>query len=164
MPINPNYTIYKPNKDFVKGAATCWEFNPKTKTFWLKAAKQKRDKNKNDRPIFDWDGSSLMNLAIPDLTDILCLFSGQKEFLGQSAKANNPYDKGSGLYHQDKKGNTVLKIYRRSAPKSDFILEFSSKKPHLFRVAHLISIQEAMMLLTIIQRVVWQMFLGGNSV
>lgn len=126
---NPSYKIYKPNvKDSSKGSATSWEFNPTTKNFFLTIAKQADEKDQNGNAVFQWkDNSETIKLDLEELSEISLVFSNKKGFLGNGDGQTN---KGKGLFHQTKDGNTIIKIYQieQSGDGINFGLEISSKK------------------------------------
>ncbi len=150
---NPSHTIYKPNfKDSSKGCATSWEWNPKTSNFFMTIAKQSSAKSDSGKPTFAWkDSSEIFKLDMSDLAEISLVFSGQKEKLGQ-----DDGNKGKGLFHQNKSGNSILKLYKLD---EGFALELSTKKgEQRFWAGHRISLQESKVLSVIIDRCIWEMF------
>lgn len=136
------YKIYKPNrKDPSRGCATTWEINLKTKNTFVMAAKQNTEYN-GDNPTFDWANKETIKLGQPDIAELLLLIKDKKQFLGNAT----PDNKGSGLYHESKKGNVILKLYQYKDGPS-YVLEISAKKNGaLFRAAHLLSRSELLML------------------
>ena len=151
---NPSYKIYKPNfKDSSKGAATSWEWNPSTKNFFLTVAKQSGKKSDAGKPTFAWkDNSETFKLSEGDLSELSLVLSGAVDYLGAEDG-----QKGKGLYHQTKAGNTILKVYKLPV---GFGLEISSKKSNdRFWAGHRISQSEAKYLNTIVEGCMWEMFL-----
>jgi hypothetical protein len=150
---NPSYKIYKPNfKDSTKGASSSWEWNPKTGNFFLTIAKQSGEKSDGGKPTFSWkDNSETFKMAESDLAEVALVLSGEKSFLGFEDGS-----KGKGLFHQNKSGNSILKMYRLD---KGLGMELSSKKGDVrFWTGHRISEGEAKFLSTIIERCMWEMF------
>jgi hypothetical protein len=150
---NPSYKIYKPNfKDSSKGAASSWEWNPKTGNFFLTVAKQSGEKSEGGKPTFAWkNNAETFKLAEVDLAEICLVLEGKKEFLGQSDGA-----KGKGLFHQTQYGNSILKIY-----KTDYGLgmELSCKKgDNRFWGGHRLTQGECKYLSVILKRCMWEMY------
>jgi len=150
---NPSYKIYKPNfKDSAKGAASSWEWNPKTCNFFLTIAKQSKEKSDGGKPTFSWkNDSETFKLGESDLSEICLVLSGEKDYLGFEDG-----NKGKGLFHQNKSGNSILKIYRLE---SGFGMELSSKKGDTrFWTGHRIAFGEAKFLSIILEKCVWEIF------
>jgi len=126
---NPSYKIYKPNaKDSSKGSATSWEFNPTTKNFFLTIAKQSEGKDDGGNAVFQWkDNSETIKLDTEELSEICLVIDDKKSHLGSS---DGQTQKGKGLFHQTKDGNTIIKLYQidQSGEGLHFGLEISSKK------------------------------------
>lgn len=126
---NPSYKIYKPNnKDFSKGSATSWEFNPLTKNFFITIAKQSESKDDSGNSVFQWrENSETIKLDIEELSEIQLVITDKKQHLGVS---DGQTLKGKGLFHQTKDGNTIVKMYQieQSGEGLHFGLEISSKK------------------------------------
>lgn len=121
-----NYTLYKPFKNkegkFL-GAASSLEFktgepdkygNFDAMVFW-NMAPQSGEKDGN--ALFDWENKITMKLGIPDLGELLAVLNGNKDSV-----SNN----GS-LYHQNAKGNTVLK-FSFDKEKQRYIAQLSTKR------------------------------------
>lgn len=161
MSYNPKYYIYKPAKgNPERGTASTWEANLDKHTFWLTVAKQSDKLSDKGNPTFDWDGAQKMRLDLPDLADLLTVLIGKKSYLG------SPLDnKGSGLFHQVKNGNTILKMYAYNSDRiSDaLILEFSCKKNGvLFRATQVVTLQEQQILKVICENMVWDLYLSSQ--
>jgi hypothetical protein len=124
---NPSYKIYKPNqKEFAKGSATSWEYNPTTKNFFLTIAKQLESKDQNGNAVFDWkENHETVKLDLEELAEIALVLSDKKDHLGNS---DGQTQKGKGLFHQTKDGNTIVKLYRIDSADPTYGLEISSKK------------------------------------
>jgi hypothetical protein len=125
---NPSYKIYKPgHKDHSKGSATSWEYNQNTKNFFLTIAKQNQEKDSGGNPSFSWkENSETVKLDLEELAEIILVFSAKKNHLGNP---DGTTQKGKGLFHQTKDGNTILKIYQiDTSGELSFGLEISSKK------------------------------------
>ena len=124
---NPSYKIYKPNKDYTKGSATSWEYNSATKNFFLTIAKQSESKDQNGNASFMWkEQSETVKLDLEELSEIMLVLSDKKNHIGGS---DGQTQKGKGIFHQTKDGNTIVKLYRvDSTPEHTFGLEISSKK------------------------------------
>lgn len=127
---NPSYKIYKPNKDHTKGAATSWEYNEKTQNFFLTIAKQAEGKDENGNSIFQWkEQSETVKLDLEELSEIMLVIADKKDHLGGSDGQTN---KGKGLFHQTKDGNTIVKLYQIDGGEGvTFGLEISSKKTNV---------------------------------
>ena len=125
---NPAYKIYKPNpKDTTKGSATSWEYNPSTKNFFLTVAKQSDAKDDSGNATFKWkEDSETVKLDLEELSEIMLVISNNKSHLGSS---DGQTQKGKGLFHQTKDGNTIVKLYQIDGDNGiTFGLEMSSKK------------------------------------
>lgn len=125
---NPSYRLYKPNnKDSLKGSATSWEYNPTTKNFFLTIAKQNESKDENGNASFAWkENSETVKLDLEELSEITLVLNDKKNHLGNSDGQTN---KGKGLFHQTKDGNTIIKLYQiDQSGEMVFGLEISSKK------------------------------------
>ena len=58
--------------------------------------------------MFGWkDVSEIFKLGESDLSELSLVLSGGKDYLGAEDGS-----KGKGLYHQNKSGNSILKVYR----------------------------------------------------
>ena len=150
---NPTYKIYKPNfKDSSKGAASSWEWNPKTCNFFLTIAKQSGQKSDAGKPTFSWkEFSETFKLGEADLAELCLVLSGQKDYLGYADG-----QKGKCLYHQNKSGNSILKVYRLE---NGLGMELSSKKgDSRFWAGHRISDGEAKFLSIVIEKCIWEVF------
>tara|TARA_R110000765_G_scaffold142217_3_gene243376 strand:+ start:5601 stop:6101 length:501 start_codon:yes stop_codon:yes gene_type:complete len=144
--IRPNeYRIYKPYGED-KGGASAFQMKitntpsekikRKVELFWVSANQTGVDENKNAR--FGWQeptGSATMKIGMIDIGEILLALRGKKEEIT--------------LYHQNKSGNTIVKITRGST-KSGPVLNFqmSSKRGNAeaVRVRHNITQGEAQIL------------------
>jgi hypothetical protein len=152
---NPSYKIYKPNfKDSTKGAASSWEWNPNTGNFFLTIAKQSGQKSEGGKPTFAWkENSETFKLGEPDLSEIRLVLKGKKDYLGQPDGT-----KGKGLFHQNKMGNSILKIYKIDR---GWGMELSCKKGDVrFWGGHRLSEGEAEFLSCILERCMWEMFIS----
>jgi len=152
---NPSYKIYKPNfKDSSKGAASSWEWNPKTGNFFLTLAKQSGEKSEGGKPTFSWkDNSETFKLSESDLSEICLVLNNEIDHLGQPDGS-----KGKGLFHQTQYGNSILKIY-----KTDYGLgmELSCKKgDKRFWGGHRLTRGECKYLLVILTRCMWEMYVN----
>ena len=144
--IRPNeYRIYKPyGQD--KGGASAFQIKitltpedkikRKVELFWVASNQTGTDENKNAR--FGWQdpkNSATMKIGMIDVGEILLALRGKKEEVT--------------LYHQNKSGNTIVKINRGST-KSGPVLNFqmSSKRgdSEAVRVRHNITQGEAQVL------------------
>ena len=154
---NPRYNIYKPRpKTPDKGAASSWEFDPDTCYFWLTVAKQNPVVNDQQNATFDWANAQRMRFGPADLGELIAVFGGRKDFLGRKKDDNDI--KGSGLYHQNAKGNAVLSIYKYKD--TSYVLEFSTKRgSELFKANHMIELGEACYLEGILKYATLQHFL-----
>jgi len=139
------YRIYKPyDKD--KGGASAFQMKVtltpeekikrKVELFWVAAKQTGVDDNKNAR--FGWQdpaSSATMKIGMIDVGEILLALRGKKEEVN--------------LYHQNRSGNTVVKINRGST-KNGPVLNFqmSSKRgdSEVVRVRHNITQGEAQVL------------------
>jgi hypothetical protein len=153
---NSTYNIYKPNhKDASRGAVTSWEYNAQQGTFWLTMAKQSDRKSDGGRPTFDWKNKVSMRLDIIDLAAVHLVLTGRSPILGKPSDDN----KGSGLFHKNAKGNSILKMYSHERWPDSIILEFSVKdQDNLFRGGQLLSAAEANALAIIIQECLMRIF------
>ena len=98
--MNSSYYIYRSNpRDISKGSALQLEWNHKTMHCFLTIANQSNEK-RNDMYMFRWSEAKPFKLDINDLGQILVVLQG---------KATNIND-GSGLFHQTKTGNSILKV------------------------------------------------------
>ena len=152
---NPSYKIYKPNfKDFTKGGSSSWEWNPNTSNFFLTVAKQSGEKSSGGKPTFSWkDNSETFKLGESDLSEILLVLKGKKNYLGYEDGT-----KGRGLFHQTKAGNSILKIYRIEG---GWGMELSCKKGNVrFWGGHRLSDGEGEFLSCIFERCLWEMFVS----
>jgi hypothetical protein len=154
---NPSYKIYKPSKDPSKGSATSWEYNDKTKNFFLTIAKQADGKDDNGNSIFQWkDQSETVKLDLEELSEIMLVIHNKKPHLGMSDGQSN---KGKGLFHQTKDGNTIVKLYQIDSNDGiTFGLEISSKKTDWqFWAGQRITPAEAGVILIMCQRAISDM-------
>ena len=157
---NPDYTIYKPGfKDHTQGTALKLEFNPQTRCTFLIAVKQLPEKNANGKPVFDWKNSCTFKLGIPDLTAMLALLNGWRNYLG-----NEDGTQGKGLYHQNKRGNAIMKMYPHAKGGKNWIIDFSFKDngQEAFRTRTGITDAEAAYIEVIIRYILTQSFRFSN--
>lgn len=157
---NPSYKIYKANfKDYNRGAASSWELNPNTCNFFITIAKQSKNKSNSGNAVFEWkDNSQTFKLNENDLANVLLVLSGERDFIGEQTEKSG--QKGSGLFHKNKNGNSILKIYKMSLDdKKSFGMEISSQKNNgYFRSGHMISESEAKILCIIIEDCIRRLF------
>jgi len=142
--MSQDFRIYKPFKG--KGSAS--QFQIRTKEV------QKDDKkfNKvmlflvmanevpsdNDNAKFDWDNNVTALLNENDVGALLTVLDGYRENLGK------------GLYHQNPKGNTVIKL-TKNTEKQNFFLEVSVQRDGVnTKVGHSISYGESIVLRTLL--------------
>lgn len=156
---NPKFQIYKPNnKDPNKGAASAWEWNPKTGDFFLTVAKQNPGKSESGNATFAWkDDSQIFKMSEWDIGEVIAVLSGRKNHLGFPDEKTT---KGRGLFHQVSKGeNAILKLYKFDNDSGDFGLELSTSKSGVrFWAGHRISINEAVVLQNILEDVIKKKF------
>ncbi len=160
MQYNSSYRIYKPNtKDHTKGCASSWEWNHKTCNFFLTVAKQESQKDADGNNRFSWkEEAETVKLDMEEAAEIACVISGRKPFLGMPDESG----KGKGVFHQNKSGNVILKMYKLD---DGFAFEVSSKKgDQRFWAGHRITIAEAYVIETICRDVIANSFVGcGKS-
>ena len=145
------YRIYKPYKE-TEGAASGFQMkithNPEAQwnkrsveLFWV-ATNQVGLNKETKNPKFGWDDntkSATMKLGLIDVGELLLILQGKKEEIQ--------------LYHQNKNGNTIVKL-KKAQTKSGPVLNFqmSSKRgENLVRVAHNISQGEAQILIEVLK-------------
>jgi hypothetical protein len=159
---NPDFTIYKPGfKDHKQGTALKLEFNQDTLNTFLVVAKQLPDKNANNKPVFDWKGAKTFKMGIPDLTAVLSLLNGWRNYLG-----NEDGTQGKGLYHQNSRGNAIMKMYPHAKGQHNWVIDFSFKDQgsDAFRTRTGITDAEAAYMEVIIRYILTQTFRLSNRV
>ena len=153
------YRIYKPN---AKGSGAASKFQCRTRwknvdskecaelLLFLETAKQTGfDKNKNAS--FGWstnseknkDKSVTMKLGLPDIGEILLVLKGRKQFVGPEPKGGRSIEPG--LYHQNKTGNTSLRL-KWSEGKLYLNISSQDEKKNLTKISHSITTSEAVIL------------------
>lgn len=153
------YRIYKPNSKG-NGAASKFQCRTKWKTvdgvdyaelvLFLETAKQTGfDSNKNAS--FGWSTSSdknkstsvTMKLGMPDIGEMLLVFMGRKPYVGPEPKEGKKIEPG--IYHQNKNGNTSLRL-KWSEGKLYLNISSQDGSKNVTKVSHSITPAEATIL------------------
>ena len=153
------FRIYKPN---AKGTGAASKFQCRTKwkgvdgvdyadlILFLESAQQTGfDKNKNAS--FGWSTNSeknkgksvTMKLGLPDIGEILLVLKGRKSFVGPEPKEGRKIEPG--LYHQNKHGNTSLRL-KWSEGRLYLNISAQDQSKNVTKVSHSITTAEAAIL------------------
>jgi len=173
------YRIYKPNK---KGAGAASKFQCKTKTkkigdkeypeliLFVETAPQ-TGTDDNDNASFAWaqqgksPSSVTMKLGMPDIGEMLLTLTGKTKFVGPPPKAGRTVE--SGLFHQNKNGNTSLRL-KWSDGTLFLNLSSQDKNKNVTKVGHSLTPGEAAVLAVLLEEFVvkyhdWKLeILKGN--
>jgi hypothetical protein len=89
-------------------------------------------------PTFDWRNSVTVRLTINEIAEMLEVFRGYREKMGD----------GKGLFHRSESGNTVITLEHRLDPAPGYMFGVSRKGPDgaLRRMCILLSMKEAIVL------------------
>lgn len=89
-------------------------------------------------PTFDWRNSVTVRLTINEIAEMLEVFRGYREKMGD----------GKGLFHCSESGNTVITLEHRLEPGPGYLFGVSRKSPdgELRRMCILLSMKEAIVL------------------
>lgn len=158
------YRIYKPNSKG-GGAASKFQCRTKWKTIdgvdyadlilFLESAQQTGfDSNKNAS--FGWSTASekktgksvTMKLGLPDIGEILLVLKGRKKFVGPEPKTGRKVE--SGLFHQNKNGNTTLRL-KWSDGRLYINLSSQDEKKNVTKVSHSITTSEAIIIESLLE-------------
>lgn len=158
------YRIYKPNSKG-SGAASKFQCRTKWKTvdsvdyaeliLFLETAQQTGfDSNKNAS--FGWstsgtknkDKSVTMKLGLPDIGEILLVLKGRKKFVGPEPKQGRNVEPG--LFHQNKNGNTTLRL-KWSEGRLYINLSSQDEKKNVTKVSHSITASEAVIIESLLE-------------
>lgn len=151
----PNkWCVYRANKSNT-GFATQFESRVDDKDnllCFLMTSQQNSELDADGNATFAWKDRTktiVMKLGEADLGELLALLYGYKNFLGQ------PKDtQGGGLFHQNDKGNTVLKMWR-DKEKGVINMQISQKiGDQLLKANHSISLGEAALFRVILENTV----------
>lgn len=104
-PLNPDYTIYKPNGRGTGGVVR-WQINRDKGAVFVEAANQSGERQ------FDWDRKIIMKWSLSDLGQALAVLQGRQ-----------PQAK---VFHQAEKANSAFDFNRRDDP---------DKAPYLFTIS-----------------------------
>lgn len=119
----PEYRIYKPYKNGQGAAAglqlkvtvdderESWN-GRNVDLFWVFTQQTGYD-NEKDHATFGWDDQNktiTIKLGLPDVSEMLLVLSGRKEYVGPIKTPDRKIELG--LFHQNTKGNTVLRLRR----------------------------------------------------
>ena len=140
-----NLKIFKPNKNN-NGAATQFAWSPDKRCIFIESAPQLQDKDSSGNALFDWKNNKIIfKLGPPDIAEMLCVLDGIKNSVGYADK---------GLFHENTKGNAVLKFQK--AEKSGYYFGISVKKDGSEPVAikHSITDSEGMILQILLRRAI----------
>lgn len=161
------YRIYKPNS---KGAGAASKFQCRTKwktvdnvdyaelILFLESAQQKGfDSNKNAS--FGWStnadknkGTSVtMKLGMPDIGEMLLVLKGRKQYVGPEPKQGRKIEPG--IYHQNKNGNTSLRL-KWSEGRLYLNISSQDDKKNVTKVSHSITTAEAAVLESLLENFV----------
>ncbi len=153
------FRIYKPN---AKGSGAASKFQCRTKwksvenvdyadlILFLESAQQTGfDSNRNAS--FGWSTNSeknkgksvTMKLGLPDIGEILLVLKGRKTFVGPEPKEGRKIEPG--LYHQNKHGNTSLRL-KWSEGRLYLNISAQDQSKSVTKVSHSITTAEAAVL------------------
>ena len=161
------FRIYKPN---AKGSGAASKFQCRTKwksvdgveyaylILFLESAQQTGfDSNKNAS--FGWSTNSeknkgksvTMKLGLPDIGEMLLVLKGRKTFVGPEPKEGRKIEPG--LYHQNKHGNTSLRL-KWSEGRLYLNISSQDKNKNVTKVSHSITTAEAAVLESLLENFV----------
>lgn len=151
----PEYRVYKPNSSN-SGSALSFQIKQivgdkfTTNDFFLVGVQQTGTDADSGNAIFGWkDQEKIVNmkLGVPDICELMTVLNGVKNVVGPKPKAGAT--EGMGLFHQNPKGNTVLKFKYNETPDREpcYYLTLSSKRDDkLITVKAVVSLAEAEMI------------------
>ena len=119
-----------PAHDFVEGSVFATFASQKTVASYVNG--------KQVHPTFDWENSVTVRLAINEVAEMLEVFRGYREKMGD----------GKGLFHVSEFANTVITLEHRLEPSPGYFFGVSRKKTDgsLKRMRLLLSMTEAIVL------------------
>tara|TARA_R100001509_G_scaffold164543_1_gene142555 strand:+ start:3410 stop:3958 length:549 start_codon:yes stop_codon:yes gene_type:complete len=163
------YRIYKPNSKG-SGAASKFQCRTKWKTIdnndyaelilFLETASQSGVDGKGNAS-FNWSssgeknkgGSVTMKLGLPDIGEMLLVLKGRKKFVGPEPKQGRSVEPG--LYHQNKNGNTSLRL-KWSEGKLYLNISSQDSSKKVTKISHSITPAEAAVLESLLDNFIVQ--------
>ena len=143
--VRPRYTCCHPN---MKGTGACvrFELHPAHEyvegsvfaTFAAQKTVGSYGEGAMIPPTFDWENRITVRLTINDVAELLEVFRGYRERLGD----------GKGLFHKSQNANTVINLEHRLEPGPGYLFSVSKKDNVgvLHRASVLLSMKEAIVL------------------
>mgnify|MGYP006408102513 FL=1 len=168
------FRIYKPNN---KSSGAASKFQCKTKwkkigdkeypemVLFLESASQ-TGTDDNGNASFGWsqqgksDKSVTMKLGMPDIGEMLLVLTGKTKFVGPPPKSGRTVEPG--LFHQNKNGNTSLRL-KWSDGKLYLNLSSQDSNKNVVKVGHSITSGEATVLAVLLESFVAQYHGWGHD-
>lgn len=127
--------VYKPNNKNT-GTAAQFKMGNKRDCMFLEVAKQVRPKE--DKSPYDWTNKFTVKLGVSDIGKILALLNGALP------PSNDPQKEDLGLFHNNAKGNKVIKFKKQN---NGYYVKISCKEGEkVDNVAFPLSVDEAELL------------------
>jgi hypothetical protein len=160
------YRIYKPRKSN-DGAASIINISQremvhndkkyiKTLVFWKSANQSGVDERGNAQ--FHWENPEQnvnIKLGLPDISEILCVLRGIKQFVGMPPKNSNEQPRG--LYHKNPLGNSALKFQINERGDGYYVGVSAQRNGQLVTVKHSLTLAEGEILRILLEAAVLEL-------